>query len=103
MSEIGDDFKYLRELGRAKKQSNREDSTATLKREGYTFRSSNGGVHLVVTHGDAVFDFWPSTGKWIRRNTARIPGGHADFPVSVSSGRGVFNLIRELRKCKSPS
>lgn len=65
-----------------RRASHRETSAELLERSGIAYASKNGGVHLIVTHGDQVVDFWPGTGKFIPR------GGRP--------GRGVFNLMKLL-------
>jgi len=79
-SDIGDDFKFLKEVKREKKQRNQQSSTEILRDRGIKFTSFNGGNHLVVKN----IDFWPSTGKWIVR------GG--------KTGRGVFPLLEEIER-----
>jgi hypothetical protein len=78
VSELGEVFAALKEHNRKKKQSNHENSMALLKERGYSFEQ------LSDTHyryGD--FDFWPSTGKFVKRSTGKYK-------------RGVFNLLKEL-------
>lgn len=83
MSDMGDDFKALKEIKRAKKQSNLERSTTLLNAKGIEFESKNNGIHLIVRHGEQVFDFYPSTGLFINR-------------VDKKQGRGVFQFIKLL-------
>jgi hypothetical protein len=69
-----------------KRKANKEESTEILKEVGVQFRSRNNGVHLMILDGDrTIYDFWPSTGKYIKRSTQR-------------HGRGVFKLIGELKE-----
>jgi hypothetical protein len=65
-----------------RRAGNRDSSAAVLAERGITFESKNSGVHLIVTHGEKVADFWPGTGKYIVR------GGR--------QGRGVFNLLKAI-------
>lgn len=88
MSDIGDDFKVLRELGASKRAHNREASARILRERGISFASKNEGAHLIVKRGDHVADLWPGTGKWIVRARAEYAEQH---------GRGVFQLIDKLR------
>lgn len=54
-----------------KRQSNTLSSTAMLKESGITFKSSNGGAHLIVKSGKELIDYWPSSGLWIVRGCAK--------------------------------
>ena len=86
VSEIGDYFNDLREHNRDKKLHNKESSTEMLESLEIPFSSHNFGTHLVVTHPHnrkIKVDFWPSTGKFIFRDTGK-------------KGRGVFNLLKRL-------
>ena len=65
-----------------RRAGNRDSSAALLAERGIAFESKNSGVHLIVTHGEKVADFWPGTGKFIVR------GGR--------DGRGVFNLLKAI-------
>ncbi len=82
MSDLGDDFKFMREIKKAKKLSNLEYSTKLLIDKGVEFESKNGGVHLIVSHNGLIADFWPSTGKYQIRG-----GGYS---------RGVRCLLSKL-------
>ena len=81
-SEMGEIFKAWDEHKKAKKADNLAQSTQILTERGIPFTSHNNGVHLVV---DSCFDFWPSTGKWIERETGK-------------KGRGVFNLLKHFKE-----
>lgn len=83
-SEMGEMFNDWRAMKQQKKRDNLALSTDILRQRGVAFESKNNGVHLIVSGGSMVIDFWPSTGKWIVR------GG--------CSGRGVFPLLRILGK-----
>jgi hypothetical protein len=85
MSEMIEDFKALREIGRTKRQSNKEKSTELLKEHGIEFESRNDGVHLMITTPKGRVNFYPSTGLY----------------NGALSGRGVFNLIEELKGVES--
>ena len=82
MSDLGDDFKAMRELSQEKRERNRAASTAILRRVGIPFESKNDGAHLIVLY---AIDFWPGTGLWIVRKTKK-------------KGRGVRNLLAIIRK-----
>jgi hypothetical protein len=75
MSEMGEDFKAMREQKRVKRASNTEASTALIKALGVNFQSKNGGSHLVVIGKGGTADFWPSTGLWIVRGQNKKRGG----------------------------
>lgn len=71
-----------------RRAGNRESSAALLAERGVAFESKNSGVHLIVTHGEKVADFWPGTGKYIVR------GGR--------QGRGVFNMLQAIGFKEAP-
>lgn len=81
MSELAEDFKAFREYCREKRQSNLEKSTALLLEHGIQFESRNDGVHLMIATPKGRVNFYPSTGLY----------------NGALSGRGVFNLIEELK------
>jgi len=83
MSELGDDFKAWDDQKKAKKVSNKEQSTQLLIDRGVNFTSHGGGIHLKV-HSDhiGIIDFWPSTGKFKTKQGKQ--------------GRGVFKLLKLL-------
>lgn len=82
MSDMGDDFRALREHNQAQRAQNRESSAEILKRAGVAFVSRNRGAHLIVKHNGIRVDFWPGTGKW------SSAGGR--------TSRGVFELLKYL-------
>lgn len=67
MGDMGDMFNALREERKIKRNSNRNFSTQYLDDLKIPFESKNGGIHLIVTVGTVVIDFWPSTGLWMER------------------------------------
>lgn len=75
---------YLKEASRARRQCNRERSSAILTEHGVPYEVKNNGAHLVVTHPNGIADFWPGTGLYQMRANQR-------------RGRGVFNLLRALK------
>lgn len=83
MSEIGDDFAFLKEMQKQKRANNTVSSTELLKSRNIKFESKNNGAHLIVTHGTKIVDFWPATGRFISR-------------VSNKDGRGVYNLFKYI-------
>ncbi len=74
MSDIGDDFKALREIKRINKEFNRQNSTMILTNAGYQFETRNGGIHLIIKYQCVTIDYWPSTGKWIPRGGTESRG-----------------------------
>lgn len=85
MSELAEDFKAFREHFREKRQSNKEKSTALLIENGIEFESRNDGVHLLIETSNGRVNFYPSTGLY----------------NGALSGRGVFNLLKELKGVKN--
>jgi len=83
MSEDAEMYRAHRQQSRLRRARNRENSAAILQRHSVAFDSMNDGAHLIVTHAGAVFDFWPGTGKYVRR-------GESGYRC------GVFNLLRTL-------
>lgn len=83
MSDMGEDFRAMKEASREKKANNLASSTDILKKARVNFTSHNNGVHLVIQHSDRLIDFWPSTGKWNVRSANLW-------------GLGVFALLKVL-------
>lgn len=81
MSDIYEGYAEQRERSVEKRARNRETSAEALTRAGIFFRSYNNGAHLKTVD----FDFWPGTGLFINQKTG-------------ARGRGVFNLIKLLKK-----
>ena len=79
-SDIALAFKERKEASKIKKEFNQEWSTQKLIDEGISFESKNWGNHLVVDSNQGKIDFWPSTGKFIVRQSGR-------------HGRGIKNLL----------
>lgn len=67
MSDVGDDYRALREESQQRRANNRVKSAEYLTAHGISFESKNHGAHLVVSYGSVTLDFWPGTGKWISR------------------------------------
>lgn len=81
----------MAELWRAKRQDsqarrayNREASAQLLRDFRVPFESHASGAHLIIKQADAVYDFWPGTGLWQRRNPRKV-------------GRGVKSLLHQLK------
>lgn len=76
-------YRAMHRESQDRRARNREYAPGALEAAGLPFTSHNDGVHLIV---DERYDFWPGTGKWVRR-------GSRDAP----SGRGIFNLIKHAK------
>jgi hypothetical protein len=83
MSEIGETFAAWKEASTKKRAANRESSAQMLRDRDISFSQHNDGAHLIVYGKFATFDFWPGTGKWVRRPTKNYK-------------RGVVGLIKEV-------
>lgn len=81
MGDMAEDFKALDQLSREKKQRNKEYSTALLVERGIKFESRNDGLHLMIETAKGRVNFYPSTGLY----------------YGAIEGRGVFNLLKELK------
>ena len=79
--------KAMKEQSYRRRNHNKESSTELLNRYNIHFDRKNNGVHLVVKMYDKIWDFWPSTGKYKRRDFDRY-------------NRGVRNLLREINSFK---
>ena len=88
MSDMGEDFRLMREASQEKRASNRSNGERLLIESGISFESRNDGAHLIVTCENGIIDFWPGTGKFITR---KWRGGYN------LTGRGVRKVI-ELAK-----
>ena len=83
MSELSEDFKFLKEVRQKKKQDNVKQSMDWLERENIFFICCNECTrHYLVLR---EIDFWPSTGVWMKRKTK-------------SRGRGVKSLLNFIRR-----
>lgn len=81
-------WKAHKEMGQQKRASNRESSAQLLTEAGITFKSKNGGAHLIVDGGNhGIFNFWPGTGLWMRSGAKS----------SKRRNYGVRNLIHVLK------
>ncbi len=79
MSDIGEIFSEMREIGKERRRHNLSSSIQILKERGIEFITLS-DIHLRI--GD--YDFWPSTGKFWNRKTNKY-------------GRGVFNLLNKIK------
>lgn len=75
--DIGDYYRAKREQSKAKRASNREQSTQMLVDAKVRFESKNDGAHLIINGGKTTIDFWPGTGKWLVRGDKRWNRGIA--------------------------
>lgn len=87
MSELSDDYKFLKEQGKDRRNKNLEFSTAKLdefaKAHNIKYESKNNGTHIIIEN----IDYWPSTGLFIDRKTGK-------------RFRGIRNLIDLIKKIK---
>lgn len=67
MSDMGDDFREMRQIQQIKRAYNRESSAKYLAARGIPFSVKNGGAHLIVDGKVGLIDFWPGTGRWYAR------------------------------------
>lgn len=63
MSDMGDDFRYFRELSKKKRADNYEYSTNKLDELGIKYRDT-GSWHYIIEHNGKTIDYYPSTGLW---------------------------------------
>lgn len=77
-------WRDVKAASQEKRARNREASAGFLAKNGIPFESHNYGAHLVVSYAGMVFDFWPGTGRFIKRGQPSV------------KGRGVNNLLRQL-------
>lgn len=73
MTELGDDFRYMKKKRQAASEERRKRAPLALDNAGIPFTSHNAGAHLIIEGPKAFIDYWPGTGKWIER------GGHQGF------------------------
>jgi len=82
MSEDAEIWKQIKEDGQKKRWKNHENSIAILFERGIEFRELN---QATAHYRVGEFDFWPTTGKFYNQKTKQ-------------KGRGVFNLIKLIKK-----
>lgn len=85
---------------REKRAANVVSSKQLLRERGIAFTTHNEGRHLVIRQGERTFDFWPSRGTWRERVTSATPGSFGMSATNRISGRGVFNLLKQLGEQK---
>ena len=80
MSDLGDTYSAMREHNKQKKVQNLKSTTEILDEAEieYTVLSEH---HYRI----GEFELWPSTGKWVHRKSNKY-------------GRGIFNLLKRLRR-----
>lgn len=78
-------FRAMNAESKRRRRVNTENSTQLLQSHNIPFDSRNDGSHLIV----AGYDFWPSTGLFISRDTEK------------RRGRGVKNLIKLIEQQRS--
>lgn len=81
MGDMGEFWNDVRGYRQAKRAANTNSSTGIMERSGVPFVSKNNGAHLIVADR---WDYWPSTGLFIDRQTKK-------------KGRGVNNLLRSVQ------
>lgn len=84
MGSIREDYRERERYSRMKKQANKQYSTHLLIEQGIAFESRDNGLHLVIRTSRGNINFFPSTGLY----------------NGAVKGRGVFNLLEELKKIK---
>lgn len=66
MSDTIDDYKALAEFRKQERAARR--AAAEAKLQGLNYSVHNGGAHIVIWEGGAIFDYWPGTDRWRMRN-----------------------------------
>lgn len=82
MSDIGEAWDFIKEKRKVVKAARAISSVKLLDENKIFYEVKNSGYHYIV---DRRFDFFPTTGKYIRR-------------FDKSKGRGIQNLLKELRR-----
>lgn len=70
MGDMAEGWDQWRAMKQEKRRSNLAHSTRLLETNGIPVTVHNGGIHLVLTKGDQIIDYWPSTGLWWIRGTS---------------------------------
>lgn len=81
MGSVREDYRERDRYSRMKKQANKKFSTELLVKEGIEFESRDNGLHLVIRTRKGNINFFPSTGLY----------------NGAIKGRGVYNLLKELK------
>lgn len=71
MGDMGELFNEYKKDSQVKRNDNVQSSTQLLIDHDIDFTVHNNGYHLIVTYERELIDFWPSTGKWIPRETGK--------------------------------
>ena len=64
MSELGDDFKFLKEHKRREKSQRLLRNLEKLQEMGILYRQLSSTHYRIYLKDDRDVDFWPSTGYW---------------------------------------
>ncbi|TXH44284.1 MAG: hypothetical protein E6Q97_32940 [Desulfurellales bacterium] len=78
MSDLGETFRLYREERRKKKLMNHCNSLDVLRAHGVM-------VEILSEHHYRIgkFDFWPSTGKWLDRETGKYSRGITKLLIAI--------------------
>lgn len=86
MGDMGDFWRdvkpFIKERSNEKKRRNLENALKSLKDNNISYEEKSNGIHLVV---EGKIDYWPTTGKFIRRSDKK-------------QGRGIRNLVRVVKE-----
>jgi hypothetical protein len=86
MNDVTEDwaaYKAQQKLARADRRASAEQQ---LKNRGINYTMHNGGAHIVIKEGGAIFDYWPGNTRW------RMRPGKSQF-----GEHKLFAAIRERR------
>ena len=95
-SEVSDALVVFRKAKQNKRRRNAEKSKKILDDREVPYVVMNKGYHVVILddEGNPLFDFWPSTGKYLSRE--RATSFKQSRAPCLHEGRGVFNLLKLL-------
>lgn len=79
MSDTIDDYRALKAYQQAQRRKWLDENLQKLAAAGIAYRTSNAGVHCQVDIANHVYDIWPSTEKWRRRDWAHTRFGIGKF------------------------
>lgn len=77
----------MKDASSERRDKNRVSSAEMLKRHDVHYETKNNGIHLIVKMHEKIWDFWPGTGKYKRRDSS-------DYR------HGVKNLLKEINSFK---
>lgn len=80
MSDLAQLYTSWKDEKKLRKQANLERNKGLLVKYGVKFEEKNNGLHLILTTNQGMIDFWPSTGKWVHRD-------------SIVTRSGVYRLL----------